>query len=185
MPTRSGHARWEGSLKGGKGTVELAGGAFRGAYSSASRFEEGAGTNPEELLGAAHAACFAMALASALGKAGFTPERGRRDGLRHGGLATGLLRDHREPSRLRGPRPRHRRGDVRKARRRRQEGLPGVAGARRRRDHPRRQALRGVRRRDRMTGTFSAVATPLRVGNDARELWTGPGPGNRHEEARA
>ena len=71
MPTRTAHARWEGGLKEGKGEVELVSGAFKGAYSFASRFEDGTGTNPEELLAAAHAACFAMALSLVLGKAGF------------------------------------------------------------------------------------------------------------------
>jgi osmotically inducible protein OsmC len=74
MPTRKAHARWEGSLKQGKGAIDLGSGAFKGAYSFASRFEGGAGTNPEELLGAAHAGCFAMALSLVLGEAGFTPE---------------------------------------------------------------------------------------------------------------
>lgn len=74
MPTRTAHARWEGSLEEGTGNVELGSGAFQGAYSFRSRFEDGAGTNPEELLGAAHAGCFAMALSLALGRAGFKPE---------------------------------------------------------------------------------------------------------------
>ena len=74
MPTRNAHARWEGTLEEGKGNVEFGNGAFNGAYSFASRFAEGAGTNPEELLGAAHAACFAMALSLVLGQAGFKPE---------------------------------------------------------------------------------------------------------------
>ena len=74
MPTRKAHARWEGSLKHGKGTVDVGSGAFTGAYSFASRFEGGVGTNPEELLGAAHAGCFAMALSLVLGEAGLTPE---------------------------------------------------------------------------------------------------------------
>ena len=74
MPTRTAHARWEGTIKEGKGTVDLGNGAFKGAYSFRSRFEDGAGTNPEELLGAAHAGCFAMALALVLGMAGFPPE---------------------------------------------------------------------------------------------------------------
>lgn len=74
MATRKAHARWEGSLREGKGKVDFGSGLFSGAYSFASRFEEGAGTNPEELLGAAHAACFAMALSLILGEAGFTPD---------------------------------------------------------------------------------------------------------------
>ena len=74
MPTRKAHARWEGTLKEGKGTVDVGSGAFKGAYSFASRFETGVGTNPEELLGAAHAGCFAMALSLVLGRAGFKPD---------------------------------------------------------------------------------------------------------------
>ena len=74
MPTRNAHARWEGNLEQGKGRVDFGRGAFQGAYSFASRFKDGAGTNPEELLGAAHASCFAMALSVALSKAGFAPE---------------------------------------------------------------------------------------------------------------
>jgi len=74
MATRKAHARWEGSIKEGKGQVDFGNGAFTGAYSFASRFEDGKGTNPEELLGAAHAGCFAMALSLILGNAGFKPD---------------------------------------------------------------------------------------------------------------
>jgi len=62
MPVRTSNAVWRGDLKGGDGTVALGSGAFEGPYSFPSRFEEGPGTNPEELIGAAHAGCFAMAL---------------------------------------------------------------------------------------------------------------------------
>jgi osmotically inducible protein OsmC len=75
MPQRTGSAEWMGGLKGGKGSLSLGSGAFEGSYSFGSRFEEGQGTNPEELIGAAHAACFSMALAGALGKAGYEPKR--------------------------------------------------------------------------------------------------------------
>ena len=71
MTTRKAHARWSGGIKEGKGAVDFGGGAFKGAYSFTSRFEEGAGTNPEELLAAAHASCFAMALSLILGKADY------------------------------------------------------------------------------------------------------------------
>jgi osmotically inducible protein OsmC len=74
MPTREAHARWEGGINAGKGCVDLGAGAFKARYSFASRFENGVGTNPEELLGAAHASCFAMALSLILGKAGLQPE---------------------------------------------------------------------------------------------------------------
>jgi osmotically inducible protein OsmC len=70
MPVRSAHARWEGPLVGGKGTMDTESGAFSGQYSFASRFEEGGGTNPEELIGAAHAGCFSMALAHGLAEGG-------------------------------------------------------------------------------------------------------------------
>ena len=75
MPTRSANAVWEGKLQDGQGTMKLGSGAFEGNYSFPSRFESGNGTNPEELIGAAHAGCFSMAFAAALGKAGYTPER--------------------------------------------------------------------------------------------------------------
>jgi len=75
MPARRASAVWEGDLKSGKGRVKLGSGAYEGAYSFASRFEEGTGTNPEELIGAAHAGCFSMALSAGLGKAGITPKR--------------------------------------------------------------------------------------------------------------
>ena len=75
MPARTADARWEGSLQDGKGTMRLGSGAFEGQYSFAARFEEGTGTNPEELIGAAHAGCFSMALSGALGRAGHPPAR--------------------------------------------------------------------------------------------------------------
>ena len=75
MPTRTADAEWTGTLQQGSGHMRLGGGAFDGAYSFSSRFEEGEGTNPEELIAAAHAGCFSMALSGNLGKAGFTPER--------------------------------------------------------------------------------------------------------------
>jgi osmotically inducible protein OsmC len=75
MPVRKAEAIWTGSLREGRGDLSLGSGAFKGAYSFGSRFEGQAGSNPEELIGAAHAGCFSMALASALGKAGFAPKR--------------------------------------------------------------------------------------------------------------
>lgn len=75
MATRTGSAVWEGTLKSGKGNLKLGSGAFEGQYSFASRFENGTGTNPEELIGAAEAACFSMALSVGLEKAGFPPQR--------------------------------------------------------------------------------------------------------------
>ncbi len=75
MPTRNSEAVWEGDLKGGKGSIKLGSGAYQGAYSFTSRFEDGGGTNPEELIAAAHAGCFSMALAHALSEVGFPPRR--------------------------------------------------------------------------------------------------------------
>jgi lipoyl-dependent peroxiredoxin len=74
MASRNGSAEWKGDLKGGSGTVRVGDGVFEGSYSFSSRFEEGEGTNPEELLAAAHAGCFAMALSLIIGEDGHTPE---------------------------------------------------------------------------------------------------------------
>jgi osmotically inducible protein OsmC len=75
MSTRIASAIWEGTLKEGKGTMKLGSGTFEGAYSFASRFENSTGTNPEELIGAAEAGCFSMALSLGLSKAGYSPKR--------------------------------------------------------------------------------------------------------------
>jgi lipoyl-dependent peroxiredoxin len=75
MATRTGSAVWEGTLKQGKGNLKLGSGAYEGAYSFSSRFEDGKGTNPEELIGAAEAACFSMALSANLEKAGHPATR--------------------------------------------------------------------------------------------------------------
>jgi osmotically inducible protein OsmC len=71
---RKGTARWQGDLKQGSGTLRLGSGAFEGPYSFATRFENAPGTNPEELIAAAHAACFSMAFAAGLSRAGFVPQ---------------------------------------------------------------------------------------------------------------
>jgi lipoyl-dependent peroxiredoxin len=74
MATRNGSAEWRGDLKGGGGDLTVGDGTFKGAFSFSSRFEEGEGTNPEELIAAAHAACFTMALSNILAEHGHTPE---------------------------------------------------------------------------------------------------------------
>jgi lipoyl-dependent peroxiredoxin len=74
MPRRTASARWDGSLQEGAGTMRMASGAYEGPYSFQSRFEDGDGTNPEELIAAAHAGCFSMALSLGLGQAGHEPE---------------------------------------------------------------------------------------------------------------
>src|SRR3984885_15184545 len=75
MPVRNADATWNGDLKEGKGSIKLGSGAYEGQYSFSSRFESGTGTNPEELIAAAHAGCFSMAFSAGLGKGGFTPTR--------------------------------------------------------------------------------------------------------------
>ncbi len=74
MPVRKADAVWNGTLKEGNGTMKLQSGAYEGKYSFGSRFEEAPGTNPEELVAAAHAGCFSMALSAELGGAGHDPQ---------------------------------------------------------------------------------------------------------------
>ncbi len=73
MTVREASAEWQGTLKEGSGRLRLGSGVFEGAYSFPSRFENGPGTNPEELIGAAHAGCFSMALTFILGQEGHVP----------------------------------------------------------------------------------------------------------------
>ncbi|HUP47305.1 MAG TPA: OsmC family protein [Thermoanaerobaculia bacterium] len=75
MPTRKAEAEWRGTLREGSGHFEVQSGSISGTYSFPTRFEEAPGTNPEELIGAAHAACFSMALSGGLSKAGHQPKR--------------------------------------------------------------------------------------------------------------
>jgi osmotically inducible protein OsmC len=74
MPVRKASAKWNGSLQEGDGTMALGSGAYEGPFSFRSRFQDGDGTNPEELIGAAHAGCFSMALSAVLGEGGHTPD---------------------------------------------------------------------------------------------------------------
>lgn len=75
MVVRTSEAEWHGRVRDGSGSVSLGSGAFSGPYSFGSRFEKAPGTNPEELLGAAHASCFSMALSLLLTEAGYTPKQ--------------------------------------------------------------------------------------------------------------
>lgn len=75
MTIRKSSAVWKGDLKAGSGVMRVGSGVFDGPYTNASRFEEGPGTNPEELVGAAHAGCFSMFLAAILAKDGFNVVR--------------------------------------------------------------------------------------------------------------
>ena len=83
MAVRNASAAWEGSLKEGKGSMKLGSGAWEGPFSFSTRFEDAKGTNPEELIGAALAGCFSMALGANLGRAGFTPTRIATDAKVH------------------------------------------------------------------------------------------------------
>ena len=83
MPKRTASARWSGSLQAGRGTMRMASGAYEGPYSAQSRFDEGDGTNPEELIARAHAGCFSMALSLFLGNAGYEPESIETDATVH------------------------------------------------------------------------------------------------------
>ena len=74
MAVRTSNAEWRGDLRQGKGRMSLGSGAFEGPFSFGTRFEEEKGTNPEELIGAAHAGCFSMALSAALSKEGYVPD---------------------------------------------------------------------------------------------------------------
>jgi osmotically inducible protein OsmC len=83
MPVRNASAVWNGTLKEGNGTMKLGSGAFEGPFTFASRFEEGPGTNPEELVGAAQAGCFSMYLAALLTDAGYPPQEIRTSAKVH------------------------------------------------------------------------------------------------------
>jgi osmotically inducible protein OsmC len=83
MTARNGSADWRGDIKNGSGTVTVGNGVFQGAYSYETRFGESAGTNPEQLIAAAQAACFTMALAAMLGAAGHVPESLRTNTVVH------------------------------------------------------------------------------------------------------
>ena len=75
MPVRKADAEWKGTLREGSGQIKVESGSFSGQYSFGTRFENGTGTNPEELIAAAHAGCFSMAFAAGLEKAGFKATR--------------------------------------------------------------------------------------------------------------
>lgn len=83
MPTRDGSGEWRGDLRTGDGEFDVANGLFKGKFTAKSRFEEGDGTNPEELLAAAHAACFSMALSNILSIDGHVPESVRTTAALH------------------------------------------------------------------------------------------------------
>src|ERR687893_1378574 len=83
MPKRIANATWNGSLQEGNGKMRMQSGSYEGPYSFQSRFQEGDGTNPEELIAAAHAGCFSMALSGELGRAGHEPESVETEAIVH------------------------------------------------------------------------------------------------------
>ncbi|MBO0870356.1 MAG: OsmC family protein [Micromonosporaceae bacterium] len=89
MPTRTSSAQWQGTLREGAGTMRLGSGAYEGQYSFKSRFESGDGTNPEELIAAAHAGCYSMALSNMLSQAGHPPTSVRTTAAVHLGPVEG------------------------------------------------------------------------------------------------
>ena len=139
MPTRKAHARWEGSLKEGTGKVDFGNGTFQGAYSFASRFEQG-GHQSRGVVGCGPRGLLRDGDGAGLGPGGLHARVCRRDRPRHGHTAGRRLQDHQEPPRLRGQSARHRPGDLRAARRSSQGELPSIAGTRGYRDHARDQA---------------------------------------------
>ena len=139
MAARTANALWEGSLQEGRGQMSLGSGAFEGAYSFKSRFgEEDTGTNPEELIAAAHAGCFTMALSLALSEAGNPPESLQTQAKVSLRNVDALPDDHEGRAHHPRPRARARRRGLPEGRRGRQGGLrrlarPGGRG----RDHAR------------------------------------------------
>lgn len=92
MPVRTSSAEWKGTLKEGSGRMKVGSGAYEGPYTYASRFESGEGTNPEELIGAAHASCYSMFLAALLSKAGTPPNSVRTTATVHLGEGPTITR---------------------------------------------------------------------------------------------
>ncbi len=120
-------AVWKGSIKEGGGTISTETGVLNEApYGFKSRFENGKGTNPEELIGAAHAGCFSMALSLMLGEAGLTAGKNRDACGRDAGKGRCRLRDHLEPPYRHGANSRCRRREVPGAREQGQGGLSGI-----------------------------------------------------------
>ncbi|MEZ4835379.1 MAG: OsmC family peroxiredoxin [Caldilineaceae bacterium] len=125
MAVTKAEAVWQGTLREGKGTMKLPKGNYEGPFTFASRFETGDGTNPEELIGAAHAGCFSMFLSALLSKEKYTPAYSHHR-HRHPGRRTD---HHQDRTQLRGRSPQPERGGFPEVRCRRQGRLPCVEGA--------------------------------------------------------
>ena len=134
MPTRSASAKWEGGLKTGRGTYSGANG-LGGQYNFSSRFEIGPGSNPEELIAAAHAACYSMALSGGAREEWNAADERLDDGEVHGREGQRANDDHADATRRRRRGSEHRRRDVSEDRGGEQGRLPGVASAQRQRRH--------------------------------------------------
>ena len=149
MATRDGYAEWRGDLKDGSGTVSVASGLFSGQYSFSTRFEEAPGTNPEELVAAAHAACFSMALSNILAGAGHPPDSVTHHRQSASAPGRRFSHDRQDRPHHRGIGARHRPAPVHGVRDDRQGRLPGLACPRRGAgDHAGRDARRLTHPRD-------------------------------------
>ena len=175
MPTRKAHARWEGTINEGKGTVDFGHGVFKGAYSFASRFEEVPGRIPKSCWPRPIRAASRRAVPG-LGPGGLQGRKRRRDCPCHGKAAERRLQDHQEPHYLRGQSPRHLSSDLCAARRDSQGELPGIASSRGHPDHARgqarRQTTRGQQKRDRRVVRMVAQMDAEPFGNCS---WHGEG----------
>ena len=139
MTVRKAEAQWTGSLREGRGEIALESGAFRGPYTFKARFEDGKETNPEELLGAAHAACFTMALTALLARQQLAPTKIHTTASVHIEQVAGGFSIPRIDLRTRATIPGHRRREVRGPRGRCETELPRLEGAGRSRNFARRE----------------------------------------------
>ena len=129
---RTASAEWKGGLKDGKGTISTGSNLLSNAqYSFGTRFEQGVGTNPEELIAAAHAGCFSMALSAQLTSAGLNPGEHQDRSRGDTGEGRRWLRHYDRASRREGQGARRRSGRLRNGREERQGRLPGLQGAQR------------------------------------------------------
>ena len=202
MATRDGSAQWRGDLKSGSGTVTVASGLFDGRYSFSTRFEDGAGTNPEELIGAAHASCYAMALSGVLTEAGHAPDSVRATAKVHLRFIDGAPTISQIDLVAQGRVPGYRSGPVRRFRRTGEGRLPHLTRARRGRgDHarsdarqlrttpaPARTAAGAGHTADerRLSGTTGGVCLAVvRSGRSLSERRASGAAGDAHARARA
>lgn len=149
MPVRSAQAAWDGTLKEGKGRFEVESGAVQGAFSFGTRFQEEPRSNPEELIGAAHAGCFSMALSGDLEKAGYTPRSVRTTARVH--LDKSDARGSQSPASTSCPR------------REPKGSMPSSSASRRARDRTARSRSARVRAHQPLGARASATVNPERA----------------------